>query len=211
MMTVQLWIMYLTFVFAATATPGPAVLFITTNSLLYGWKKTIFAALGNIIGLFCLGVIAITGLGAILKMSVLVYGIIKYLGASYLIYLGLKLIFQKHTASEICDEFSKKKSISSQKLFYQAFLVAVSNPKAIVFLTALFPQFINHQRELYPQFAALIAILMIFSFLFLLLYSMIADRAKGWISKPGRIKIINRISGSLFVGFGALLATSSNK
>jgi len=77
-MTAQLWIMYLTFVFAATATPGPAVLFITTNSLLYGWKKTIFAALGNIIGLFCLGVIAITGLGAILKMSALVYSIIKY-------------------------------------------------------------------------------------------------------------------------------------
>ncbi len=210
-MTAQLWIMYLTFVFAATATPGPAVLFITTNSLLYGWKKTIFAALGNIIGLFCLGVIAITGLGAILKMSALVYSIIKYLGASYLIYLGLKMIFQKHTAFELCDEFSEKKSISSQKLFCQAFLVAVSNPKAIVFLTALFPQFINHQSALYPQFAALIAMLMIFSFSFLLLYSMVADRAKGWISKPGRIKILNKISGSLFVGFGALLATSSNK
>ena len=210
-MTVQLWIMYLTFVFAATATPGPAVLFITTNSLLYGWKKTIFAALGNIIGLFCLGVIAITGLGAILKMSVFVYSIAKYLGASYLIYLGLKMIFQKHTDLEICDELSEKKNISSQKLFFQAFLVAFSNPKAIVFLTALFPQFINHRSSLYPQFSALIAVLMVFSFSFLLLYSMVADRAKGWISKPGRIKIVNRISGSLFVGFGALLATSSNK
>lgn len=210
-MTIQLWIMYLTFVLAATATPGPAVLFITTNSLLYGWKKTLFAALGNIIGLFCLGIIAITGLGAILKMSVLVYSIIKYLGASYLIYLGLKMIFQKHTDLEIFDELYEKKRISSQKLFFQAFLVAVSNPKAIIFLTALFPQFINHQNSIYPQFSVLISILMFFSFSFLLFYSIIADHAKGWISKPGRIKIVNKTSGSLFVGFGLLLATSSNK
>jgi threonine/homoserine/homoserine lactone efflux protein len=203
--------MYLTFVLAATATPGPAVLFITTNSLLYGWKKTLFAALGNIIGLFCLGIIAITGLGAILKMSVLVYSIIKYLGASYLIYLGLKMIFQKHTDLEIFDELYEKKRISSQKLFFQAFLVAVSNPKAIIFLTALFPQFINHQNSIYPQFSVLISILMFFSFSFLLFYSIIADHAKGWISKPGRIKIVNKTSGSLFVGFGLLLATSSNK
>lgn len=210
-MTTQLWMMYLTFVLAATATPGPAVIFITTNSLLYGWKKTVFAALGNIIGLLCLGVIAITGLGAILKMSVLVYGIIKYLGASYLIYLGFRMIFQKHSAPEICDELSEKISVSSQKLFFQAFLVAVSNPKAIVFLTALFPQFINHRNALYPQFSVLISILMFFSFSFLLSYSIIADRAKGWISKPGRIKLVNRTSGSLFVGFGVLLATSSNK
>lgn len=210
-MTIQLWSMYLTFVFAATATPGPAVLFITTNSLLYGWKKTISAALGNIIGLFFLGVIAITGLGAILKMSVHVYSVIKYVGASYLIYLGLKMIFQKHTDLEICYELSKKKNISSQKLFFQAFLVAVSNPKAIVFLTALFPQFINHRNSLYPQFSVLISILMIFSFSFLLFYSIIADHVRGWISKPGRIKLVNRTSGSLFVGFGFLLATSSNK
>ena len=59
--------MYLTLVIVATSTPGPAVLFIMTNSALHGWRKAIFAALGNIVGLFCLGIIAVTGLGAILK------------------------------------------------------------------------------------------------------------------------------------------------
>jgi threonine/homoserine/homoserine lactone efflux protein len=73
-------------VFIATATPGPAVLFITTNALLYGWRKTAFAALGNIVGLFLLGILAITGLGAILKSSIIVYSFIKFLGAIYLIY-----------------------------------------------------------------------------------------------------------------------------
>ncbi len=66
-MTLQAWIMYLTLVFVATSTPGPAVLYITTHSSLYGWRKAVFAALGNILGLFCLGIIAVTGLGAILR------------------------------------------------------------------------------------------------------------------------------------------------
>jgi threonine/homoserine/homoserine lactone efflux protein len=70
--------MYLTLVLVATATPGPAVLYITTHSSLHGWRKAIFAALGNILGLFCLGFVAVTGLGAILNTSVIIFTCIKY-------------------------------------------------------------------------------------------------------------------------------------
>lgn len=93
-MTIQSWLLYLTFVVIATATPGPAVLFITTHSMMYGWRKTVFAAFGNIVGLFCLGIIAITGLGAVLKTSELVFSVVKYLGAAYLVFLGIKMFFQ---------------------------------------------------------------------------------------------------------------------
>jgi threonine/homoserine/homoserine lactone efflux protein len=103
------------------------------------------------------------------------------------------------------------KTISSKKIFLQAFGVAVSNPKAIVFLTALFPQFINIENALIPQFSILIGILMFFSFSFLMLYALLTHRAKTWLSKPSRMKIMNRTSGSIFIGFGILLATSSNK
>ncbi|MCK5541636.1 MAG: LysE family translocator [Desulfobacterales bacterium] len=96
-MTIQSWFMYLVLVLIATATPGPAVLFIVTNSTLHGWKKAFFAALGNIVGLFLLGVIAVTGLGAIVQTSEILFGLIKYAGAAYLIYLGLKMIFQKNS------------------------------------------------------------------------------------------------------------------
>ena len=85
-MTIQSWLMYLTLVIVATSTPGPAVLFIVTNSTIHGCRKSVFAALGNIVGLFCLGVIAVTGLGSILKASEIVFDIVKYGGASYLIY-----------------------------------------------------------------------------------------------------------------------------
>lgn len=210
-MTIESWMIYLALVIAATATPGPAVLFIITNSTLHGWEKAIYAAIGNIIGLFFLGIIAITGLGSILNTSVTIFNIIKYAGAAYLIYLGLKLIFRKNTAfSTIKDQFNLA-DLSSQKLFFQALGVAISNPKAIVFLTALFPQFINIEEALIPQFSTLIVILMFFSFFFLMFYALLADRMKHWLIKSEKMRYFNRASGAIFIGFGCLLATSSNK
>jgi homoserine/homoserine lactone efflux protein len=210
-MTIQAWLMYLTLVIVATSTPGPAVLFIMTNSTLHGCRKAAFAALGNIIGLLCLGIMAVAGLGTIIKTSEIIFDIIKYVGAAYLIYLGLKMILQKNFDLTAIQSPSISTGVSSQKIFFQALGVAISNPKAIVFLTALFPQFININAALIPQFSALIATLMIFSFSFLMLYAFLAHNAKTWLTKPNRIKAFNRTSGSIFIGFGVLLAASSNK
>jgi len=103
------------------------------------------------------------------------------------------------------------RDISHQKIFFQAFGVAMSNPKAIVFLTALFPQFVNINEALVPQFSMLIVTLMIFSFFFLMFYALLAHSAKNWMTKPNRIQAVSRTSGSIFIGFGILLAASSNK
>lgn len=210
-MAIETWIIYLLLVTAATATPGPAVLFIITHSTLHGWNKAAYAAFGNIIGLFCLGIVAITGLGTVLNTSVTFFNVLKYAGSVYLVYLGLKLIFQKnHSFSPIEDQVISN-DISSKKLFFQAFTVAISNPKAIIFLTALFPQFISIEKTLIPQFLILIATLMSFSFFFLMFYALLARRIKTWLNKSERIKHFNRASGSIFIGFGLLLATSSNR
>ena len=210
-MTVQSWLMYLTLVLVATATPGPAVLFIVTNASLHGWRKAVFAALGNIAGLFTLGIIAVTGLGTILKTSELIFNLVKYAGAAYLVYLGLKMIFQEGFDFDKIKHQAAIPDASGRKIFLQALGVAVSNPKAIVFLTALFPQFISIERALVPQFAMLIITLMSFSFFFLMSYALLAHTAKKWLTGQKRVKAVNRASGSIFIGFGLLLATSSNK
>ncbi|MCK5311664.1 MAG: LysE family translocator, partial [Desulfobacteraceae bacterium] len=129
-MTIQSWLMYLILVLVATSTPGPAVLFIITNSTLYGWKKAIFAAIGNIVGLFLLGIIAVTGLGAILQASEILFGLVKYAGAAYLIYLGLKIIFQRSSDFNSIKDRLAPEDVSSKKIFLQALAVALSNPKA---------------------------------------------------------------------------------
>jgi homoserine/homoserine lactone efflux protein len=210
-MTIQSWLIYLTLVLIATASPGPAVFFIMTNSTLHGWRKASFAALGNIAGLFCLGIIAVTGLGTILKTSEILFNVIKYAGAAYLIYLGLKMMFSKHSDAAMVHDRLVPNDVASKTLFLQALGVALSNPKAIVFLTALFPQFINPGNALIPQFSMLIGVLMSFSFSFLMFYALLAHTAKTFLTQPGRINAFNRTSGSVFIGFGLLLASSSNR
>ena len=210
-MTIQSWLMYLMLVIVATSTPGPAVLFIMTNSTLYGWQKATFSALGNITGLFCMGILTVAGLGAILNASEIIFNVVKYFGAAYLIYLGIKLFFQKGLDFQSAQSNLIAANVPSIKIFFQAFGVAVSNPKAIVFLTALFPQFLNINEPLIPQFVILISTLMTLSFTFLMFYALMAHKVKTWLSKSSRVKFVSRTSGVIFIGFGVLLATSSNK
>ncbi len=210
-MSFHSWLIYLSLVIVATGTPGPAVLFIVTHSSLHGWRKAVFAALGNITGLFCLGILAVTGLGAVLKASELAFNLIKYAGSAYLIYLGLKMMVRENLSTTEMNPRAAVGEVSGQKLFFQALGIAMSNPKAIVFLTALFPQFINVNQGLVPQFSILISTLMALSFGFLMSYAILAHNTRSWLSRPSRVKVVNRVSRSVFIGFGAFLAASSNK
>lgn len=208
-MTFESWLIYLTLVFVATSTPGPAVFFIMTKSTLYGWEKASFSALGNITGLFCLGIIAVTGLGAILKTSEIIFEMVKFAGAAYLIYLGLVQFFTKNSDNALADTPLTAKSVSSGKIFFQALGVAVSNPKAVIFLTALFPQFLDVSKALAPQFFILVSVLMTSSFCFLMLYAVVAHKIKDWLLEPSRINLFRKATGSVFISFGVLLAATS--
>ena len=210
-MTFQSWFIYLTLAILAALTPGPAILLITTNATLYGWKRTLFTALGNIFGLFCMGIVTVTGLGMILESSVVVFNVVRYLGAAYLIYLGVQLFLQKKGRVEANNSKAQQNNISRRKLFFQAFGVAVSNPKAIVFLTALFPQFVNVQEPLAIQFVILITTLMVVSFSFLMFYAFLTDRVRGWLNMSGRDSIVRRASGLFFISIGILLGASSQR
>ncbi len=205
------WLIYLTLVLAATATPGPAVLFIMTNATLHGWQKALFIALGNVLGLLSLGIVAVTGLGALLEASEVAFGVVKYIGAAYLIYLGIKMIRSEGLRIAETNLQKHARQVSSMKLFTQAYFVAISNPKAIIFLTALFPQFIDMHTALAPQFVQLITTLMFFSFFFLMSYALLAHQAKSWLAHPDRARRLSQTSGGIFIGFGLMLAASSNR
>lgn len=210
-MSYESWMFYIVLVITACSSPGPAILFAVTTAINHGWKKALFAASGNIIGLFCLGTIAITGLGSLLDVSVLLYSIVKYLGAAYLIYMGIRLIVSKRAASLWNNATYRSDTVSRRKIFFQALTVAMSNPKAVVFLTALLPQFIVVEQPLFPQFIQLIGVLMFFSFLFLMGYALLIQKMKNWLQKPNSGQLFNRISGSIFIGFGLLLAASTKE
>ncbi|MFW2368409.1 MAG: LysE family translocator, partial [Desulforhopalus sp.] len=147
---------------------------------------------------------------AILKTSEGIFYFIRYAGATYLIFLGIKLLCQKNINVDELQNLSPSACVSSGKLFIQALVIAVSNPKAIVFLTALLPQFMVINKPIIMQFVLLISVLMLFSFAFLMFYSILASQAKAWLTRPARVRAVNRTSGSIFVGFGILLAASSD-
>jgi homoserine/homoserine lactone efflux protein len=200
-MELSTWLLFLGIAFVAIISPGPAVLLSVTNSLTHGFTKSILSSLGNITGIFVVSSAAALGLGTVLQASTLLFTTLKSFGAIYLIYLGIRQWKSKHNIFEKSIKTSKFNQ-GKRKSFVQGFLVAISNPKAILFFTALFPQFIDLSKPIMIQFIILTTTFMFFSFLILVIYALCAHSAKGWFAKGYRAIWLNRISGTIFITFG---------
>ncbi len=186
--------------------PGPAVLLALRNGVAFGMRAVVWSSLGNIAGLFVLSAAAMLGLGALLKSSALLFAAVKLLGALYLFYVGARHLFGRSSVLvESAEPSSSNIPPPSLALFREALLLAATNPKPILFFTALFPQFLNAQKPLLPQFFILTGIFMALSFATLLSYARAASQAKRFLGKPHFSKWINRVVGTVFVAFGAAL------
>ncbi|MDH0731843.1 LysE family translocator [Pseudomonas sichuanensis] len=192
----------------AIASPGPATLMAINNSLAHGQRSAVWSSLGNASGLFCLSAAAMLGLGALLASSEWLFNAVKILGAGYLFYLGAKQLLKKSPMLvDGLEEGAKKANPTPRKLFKSAFLTAVTNPKATMFFTALFPQFIDQGAALLPQFLILTSIFMALSLTSLSLYAALATRAKGVLTRPALSRWVSRVVGTTFIGFGAAILT----
>lgn len=208
-MEINSWLLFSSIALVATITPGPAVLLVATHSIGCGPTKAIFTILGNISGLFIMSLMSVLGLGAIVLCSTTAFTLIKYAGACYLIYLGIKLWRGGFTQVETAAHSLPHKKISNLRLYTQGLMVALSNPKAIAFTTALFPQFIDKSVQLLPQFAILVVTFMSYSFVCLFVYAKMSARAKNKARNTRLEKILSRVFGSLFIGSGIGLGASS--
>jgi threonine/homoserine/homoserine lactone efflux protein len=192
----------------AIASPGPATLMAINNSLAHGQRSAVWSSLGNASGLFCLSAAAMLGLGALLASSEWLFNSVKIIGAGYLFYLGVRQLFKKSPMlAEGMQDGSKKSRPTRLKLYKSAFLTAVTNPKATMFFTALFPQFIDQSATLLPQFLILTSIFMALSVASLSLYAALASRAKGVLTRPDLSRWVSRVVGSTFICFGAAILT----
>lgn len=187
----------------AILSPGPAILLAIRNGIASGVGAVVWSSLGNIAGIFCLSAAAMLGLGLLLKSSAVLFGIVKVLGALYLFYVGLRHVLGR-TKIEISPDVNSGAS-SSYHLCREGFFMATINPKPILFFTALFPQFINAETPLLPQFFVLTGIFMLLSFVTLISYAVLAARARAALLQPRIAKWINRLVGSVFISFGAAL------
>ncbi len=199
------WIIYVFTVFVASIIPGPSMILALTHGIKHGSKLSLYTAFGNSIASMIQASVAITGLGIILTTSTTLFMIIKYIGALYLIYLGIKLF---KTPFHIEENKEKNKKVKKAKLFKEAFIVASSNPKALVFFTALFPQFINENQNSFLHYFLLVLILGIIAFSCMMIYSISANGIKILFNKTSLSNYFGKIIGSLFVSFGIGLAFS---
>ena len=200
-MDLSTWLLFMGVAIVAVISPGPAILLSISNSIRFGVSKVLLSSFGNICGLLILSIAAIFGLGTILKTSTTLFLVIKLIGATYLIYLGIRQWRSKTNFFE-CVEKESTQLKSNKRFFVEGFLIAVTNPKAILFFTALFPQFINMQASLVSQFLIMTFTFMAISFVALTTYGLLAKKTNKWLSTGQRAKWLNRTLGSLFVLIG---------
>jgi threonine/homoserine/homoserine lactone efflux protein len=205
-MDLSTWLIYAAVALVPILSPGPAVVLAISNSVAFGWRRAAYSSMGNVVGLFVLAVLAAAGLGTLLQTPSLLFAALKLLGAAYLIYLGIRQWRSKANGLIQPNTPTLKVRRSNRRLFTQGLLLATTNPKAILFFTALFPQFINTELALLTQFLILTGTFMLFSFFTLMGYALVACSARAWFSHPRNLRWFGRLSGGAFMllGIGVL-------
>ena len=206
--SIEFWIVYATTVLVASLVPGPSMLLALTHGTRFGAKRTIATAVGNTTASFLQAVVAIAGLGAILTASGTVFQVIKWAGAAYLIYIGVKTWLNADAQFHTSVGAVQPTTLSLPKMFWQAFFVAIGNPKAIIFFTALFPQFINQQGQQLPQFAVMVLTLAVIAFVCFMVYAIGGHQIGHLLKQASARKIFSRLMSCTFVGVGLSLAVS---
>lgn len=195
---------YLAFVAASlvlTMSPGPSILLGMVHALQYGSKKTVFTALGDISANLIQMLLVAIGLGILIANSVVAFQMLKWGGVVVLICLSIKML---RAAPAVQPDTSDTPSAAPLRLFAAGFLVAFGNPKALVFFTAFFPQFIEPQADLGPQLLIMCPTMALLDFVFVMLYARGARSALGVLrAHPG---LLNKISGTALMGAAGFLA-----
>lgn len=200
------YLIFLSICIVATLTPGPAVLLAIKNAISHGTSSAIIAIVGNVSAMVTMALISAIGLSSLLLASEYLFLFVKLVGGLYLIYLGVSAWRSSFCVIEANQYHSV---VKKPRLFVEAYLVGISNPKAIVFYTALFPQFIKLDGSLSLQFAILTSIFAACSFIALASYAMLAKVLASHIRSPITMQRVNRLTGGLFIGFGSLLLVNS--
>ena len=191
-------------VFALVISPGPAVFYILARTIEQGRKAGIVSILGIGAGTVCHIIAATVGLSALFMSSALAFNLVKYAGACYLIYLGIKTL----GSQGIPDNIAVREVLPLSKIFYQALLVNLLNPKTTLFFFAFLPQFVNPNRGAVAiQILVLGLIIIAIGFISDLIYVLLAGSISGWLRRdPGKKRVQQYIAGGTYITLGIAAA-----
>ena len=187
---------------ALMSTPGPSQLLMLSNSMANGFRRSTFTAMGDLTANLLQMLAAGLGLAVLIASSFYALTVIKWLGAAYLVWVGLVMIRRAGANAELGGTIQVQTPLKS--LWLQGFMTSAANPKAIVFFAALFPQFISPDAPFWPQFAILSATYIALDALFLSAYGLGAS----WLAQKFRGEPrawIERVGGGFVIGAAVLL------
>lgn len=203
-MTFETWLAFSAASIVLLLIPGPTILLVMSYALGQGWRVALPMAVGVALGDFTAMTLSMLGIGALLMTSATVFTVLKWAGAAYLVWLGIKLF----RAGGTLDAQAETRPTSRLKMLAHAWLVTALNPKSITFFIAFLPQFLDPAKPLLPQMAIFETTFLVLAFCNAFGYALVAARARDVFRKPSAIRAFNRVGGSLLVGAGIATAAS---
>lgn len=183
--------------------PGPSVLFVIGRSVALGRIGGLLSVVGNAAGALVIAVAVALGVGVIVEQSVVLFTAIKIVGALYLMFLGIQAIRHRNDVSH--NRALVRRPRSAGRMLAEGFVVGVSNPKTIVFLVAVLPQFVAYQRGSIPlQLATLGAVFVAIALVSDSVWALVAGSVREWFARsPRRIGHLGATGGVMMIGLGA--------
>jgi homoserine/homoserine lactone efflux protein len=207
--SLRVWVLFVVTEAVLCLTPGPAVLFVVSCGLARGGRAALWGNAGILSGNTFYFVLSALGLSAMLLASHEVFTIIKYLGAAYLVWLGIRTI--RGSGLALRPDAHAEPSVQRWGMLARGFALQASNPKALMFFVALLPQFIDTHRAIGPQIVILALTSALIEFLILAGYGYFAGRAATLARQARFVSATNRASGGLLIATGTLLALKGNR
>lgn len=202
-MTWEIWIAYVIATTVLLTIPGPTVLLVVGYALSSGrrsaWWTVPGVTLGNVVAMAA----SLTGLGALLAASADAFTVLKWIGAAYLVYLGIRMW---RTEASIGEADSQDTDYARWSLTAHAFTVTALNPKSIAFFVAFLPLFISPAAPVAPQLFILGATFLLLAIVSVVGYAFLAGGMRQRLRRPGLLRAMNRTGGGLLIGAGVMTA-----
>lgn len=206
-MNLHTWWLFVAMAFVVSATPGPNMLLVMSHSARFGWRAAVATMCGCMTSLLAMMCISAAGMGALLQAFPTVFDAMRLAGAAYLAYLGVQGWRSKVVDADASDASVVRETAVPRQLYRQGMLVAASNPKAILFAAAFFPQFLDPSAPKLPQFSILLATFAVIEVSWYLVYALSGHKLSRYLRQASVMRVFNRVTGGVFIGFAAVMAT----
>jgi len=198
-------LLFIATTFVVVLSPGPAAIAVATEGASGGLRRSFFVIFGIAIANLIFFVMSATGIAALISASSLMFSIIKWVAVAYLLYLGIGAIFSSSGPLSISSNKKNRRSLRAS--FLKGFILEISNPKALLYFSALLPQFIDISAPIVPQLALMASITLCIDLLCYGMYGYLGWKTTDMGAKPYLVNIINKTAGGFLIFAGLKMAT----